>query len=277
MACPPQKKLAILRTLHNTICPTDKYEEALVLAAQTLADVNNPLFDPATVTTIDTALITIAKLIPDDFVHSAPLPAQIRDILKEVAVVVTPKERNYSQAGSVVQSGATTVVVESASERELREKYVVYGGVRLWRHTEPPYTALYAHNWVNKTYEMWEKEYDHFCGDSSIQPLHSHRNSCTERILRMWFSWTETVTRPEDLTGPQVRQFQATIELLLEAYLLRKGTPGVTNQAAATLSFAAATEKRRHENKVIDYFTDLAEARKATATPAASVQNSKRR
>jgi hypothetical protein len=277
MACPPQKKLAILRTLHATICPSENYAEALILAAQTLADVNNPQFDPTTVTSMDAALITIAGLIPDDFVHSAPLPAPIRDILKEVAVVVAPKERNQqgNHVGAVVQGSSTTVVVESASERELRDKYVVYGGVRLWRHTEPPYTALYAHNWVGKSFEQWKTEFENFCGDTTVQALHAHRQSCTERVLRSWFAWTESVTRADDLNPAQVRQFQSTIELLLEAYLLRKGVPNVPNQAAATLAFATATEKRRHENKVTDYFSDLAEARKAA--PAPNVQNSMRR
>jgi hypothetical protein len=53
------------------------------------------------------------------------------------------------------------------------------------------------------------------------------------------------------------------MELLLGAYFLRKGTPGVTGQAAAALSFAAAAEKRRHKSRVIDNFSDLAEARNA--------------
>jgi hypothetical protein len=57
--------------------------------------------------------------------------------------------------------------------------------------------------------------------------------------------------------------FQCTIELLSEGYLIRRNVTLAGTVTTATLHLANALEKRKHDAKTLDYYTDMAEAKTA--------------
>jgi hypothetical protein len=286
MACPPGKKMAILKAVVATRCSSDVQEAALIMTAQTMMEIRNqtripgsdPL-DPETITTEALALAEIGKGMADGHTYAEPLDATIRSLLEMAVSYVMPR-REAEKEHQHAETNGLTVVVETSSEREQRDKYITVGGLKLWRNSEPPHTAFYAHHWVGpgKTFEAWRVEWDRFCGETTLIPRYQHRNDATERALRSWFAWVADLAKPEQLTAAQVRQFQAFIDLQLEAYLLRKSSVMI-NQGLATASLAASLEKRRHDARVLDYHTDLVEARNAgklsQTTKASPSQNSR--
>ncbi len=286
MACPPGKKMAILKAVVATQCPSEFQSPALIMTAQTMMEIRNqtlapgaePL-DPECITTEALALADIGRGMADGHTYAEPLDANIRSMLEMAISYVTPRRAHAEN--SAVHSGTQsatglTVVVETSAEREQRDKYLLVGGLKLWRNSEPPFTAFYAHHWIGpgKSFEAWRVEWDRFCGDTAITPRYQHRHDATERGLRSWFAWVADLTKPEQLNQAQVRQFQAFIDLQLEAYLLRKSSVAI-NQSLATASFAASLEKRRHDSKVLDYHSDLAEARVAGKISSKAPQNSR--
>ena len=155
---------------------------------------------------------------------------------------------------------ATIRIIDREKELD-NDKYCTVGGMKLWKNPEAPYTIFYAHCWLGKTFTEWKCTYDTYVRGSTVTEIHIHRQRCCEQLLMTWFDMTKTVTRIEDLTPANVKMFQTVIELLAEGYLLRKGISLTGTATAATQTLSLSLEKRRHDGKGLDYFSDLAEAR----------------
>jgi hypothetical protein len=150
------------------------------------------------------------------------------------------------------ETNGLTVVVETSSEREQRDKYITVGGLKLWRNSEPPHTAFYAHRWVGpgKTFEAWRVEWDRFCGETTFLPRYQHRNDATERALRSWFAWVADLAKPEQLTQPLTsagelvavrrRRFPFLIYLAAHGINLPRIRQNLTQQQQSTTTMAAA-------------------------------------
>ena len=103
---------------------------------------------------------------------------------------MTPRDKPQQANNTTAQATNNTIVVESAAERELRDKYVVVGGMRLWRNAEAPWSIFYAHMWIGKRFHEWKSAWDNFTAGSTAPDTIIHRQKCTERIVELWFEET---------------------------------------------------------------------------------------
>jgi hypothetical protein len=137
--------MVVLRTITTTGCPTEKHADALKLAAQTLAEVAGRSHSQvASIATFDGAIDAIAALIPDGIsvTFASTLPAEMRRVVEECALFYTPRERPPTANDPATQQ----LVVDTLDERDARDKYIVVGETKLWRNSEHPWTAWYAHH-----------------------------------------------------------------------------------------------------------------------------------
>jgi hypothetical protein len=214
--------MVILRTITSTNCPTEKHADALKLAAQTLAEIaGRTPAHVATITTFDIAVDALAALIPEgaNITFASSLPAEMRRVVDECALFHTPRDRPSPTPNQAIQGN---IVVDTVAERDAREKYVVVGGMKLWKASEHPWTCCYAHHWVGQSYAAWFAAYDTIVQQHPLPDLQHHRQRCCERLMRSWFEITSGVKTQEELTPGHVKFFQATVDLLVEAFLLRK-------------------------------------------------------
>jgi hypothetical protein len=256
--------MVVLRTITTTGCPTEKHADALKLAAQTLAELaGRSQAQVATITTFDAAVDAIAALIPDssNITFASSLPAEMRRVVEECALFYTPRERPHT---ANLNTANQQLVVDTLDERDARDKYIIIGDTKLWRSSEHPWTAWYAHHWVGfgvAGYGMWFTAYEAIVAGYAIVEHQQHRQKCCERLMRAWFELTSNIKTADELTSAHVKLFQSTVDLLAEGFLLRKGVTHAGGTVASTRAFAEILEKRRHDARPLDYFSDLAAAR----------------
>ena len=258
------RRMVVLRALNQTQCISSIQAEVRVLAAKTIYE--TALKPTDGITDLASAVAAIADLLPQATTFADRLPQEYSDIIKECVLFMTPRDKPQQANNTTAQATNNTIVVESAAERELRDKYVVVGGMRLWRNAEAPWSIFYAHMWIGKRFHEWKSAWDNFTAGSTAPDTIIHRQKCTERIVELWFEETATTTRAEDLSARQTRLFQTAIELLAEGYLVRRGVGIQGNVSTATVHLAASLERRKHDQKPYDFYTDLMEAKAAKNT-----------
>ncbi len=259
MAASSSRKMVVLRAFSQTQCITAIQDEAMVLAARTIYEIASKPTD--TITDFNTAVGAIADLLPTTTAFADHLPQEYTNIIKECVMFMTP--RNAGESGRTVGPGGTTITVESMTEKELRDKYVIVGGIRLWKAAEAPYNIFYCHLWIQRSFMEWKATWESFVGNTTLPDSMAHRQSCTERLIETWFDLTKGVTRHEDITPAHAKLFQTAVELLAEGFLVRRGVNLTGNVSTATAALAQALQKRKHDQRPLDYYSDIVEARQA--------------
>jgi hypothetical protein len=155
----------------------------------------------------------------------------------------------------------------------MRDKHVVVGGVKLWKSSEHPWTCFYAHHWVQGTFAGWLVAWEALTKNFTVSDPHQHRQRSCERLMQSWFELTANITSVDQLNEAHVKMFQSIMDLLAEGYLMRKGIQFASNSHNATMMFAELCEKRRHDQKVTDYYSDLQTARSAKESPKNSFRH----
>jgi hypothetical protein len=204
------------------------------------------------------ALLAIAAYVPGGTI-AAPLPGAVRAAFKEVNEALGYLPLPPTVLGGAPAVTTPTVLVETSSEKEQREKTVVVGGVKFLKNVDRPYTALYPHFWNLGSFNEWKTTFNDFA--ASRVPDHcKFKQKMLFVLMEQWFAMTKANPWTLETCPPHVvRTFNATMQLLLELYLLS----GVTLQSSptvATATFASLCEERSHSGAVLNYFEDLRKA-----------------
>ena len=170
--------MVVLRALNQTQCISSIQAEVMVLAAKTIYE--TALKPTDGITDLASAVAAIADLLPQATTFADRLPQEYSDIIKECVLFMTPRDKPQQANNTTAQATTNTIVVESAAERELRDKYVVVGGMRLWRNAEAPWSIFYAHMWIGKRFHEWKSAWDNFTAGSTAPDTIIHRQKCTE-------------------------------------------------------------------------------------------------
>jgi hypothetical protein len=258
------RQMVVLRAFKQTQTVAAHKGDVMVLAAKTIYETVSKSTEA--IVDFDTAVTAIAELLPGGTTFADRLAQEYDTIIRECAGFFQDSLPTTTRQGPTENS--TQIIVETSAERDLRDKYVAVGGYRLWKKAEAPWDVFYCHLWVNRTPQEWLSTWAAFCGSTIMPETLAHRQRCCDALIVSWFDLTKDVTRYEDLTPIQVRLFQTTVELVAEGYLVRRGVPLAGSVGTATAALAQALAKRKHDQRPMDYFTDLQEARQAKDGPS---------
>ncbi len=263
----PTTKVRILKALREV--PEEGRTETLVTVAECLLESSGKAVR-SHMTATD-ALKEIAQFVPTDSI-GAILPQPVRIAFAEVieGLGLTRQAQAPAQTPSATPpppvASAATVLVETAGDKEIRERTIIVGGVKMLRVVGRPYNVLYPHFWLGgEKYLAWKCTYDELMVGKKLPDhcLFKQRQCLT--IIESWFDVVAAITPPPTVdTCPAhiVRIFNANIALLLEMYLLGGGHLS-GSPAAATACFAGLLEERAHSGATLNYYEDLKKSKEA--------------
>jgi hypothetical protein len=260
---PCAKRLRIVNALRSV--PNDKKHIAMRdIAYLLLQDLTTPFPHPE----YTHPMAIIATFITDDGNVGTPLPQIIRDQVNLVVETYTEVPQQAMQTMQMpfpfmVPNG--TFTVETAAEKESKERQIVLHGFKMPATAIRPYDSLYPHLWAPpKQFPEWEASFTAlFNVKESLAPVISFKVERYMFLMEQWFIQRGS----SEITRTLTIVFNGYIQLLLEAYLAHKYK---MHAGVATATFASATRRREHNALVLNYFEDLAEAEKAVTTAAAA-------
>jgi hypothetical protein len=154
--------------------------------------------------------------------------------------------RNLAAPAGQVQATQQTYCADSTdfidTQRKLRPQKRTTKAC-MARVERTGWSLFYCHLWRGRSFSEWKATWELFCGNSSASDNMIHRQKSTERIMETWFEMTED-KRLEDITPPLAKLFQSTVELLAEAFLIRRNLTLAGSVSTATLTLALSLEKK---------------------------------
>jgi hypothetical protein len=236
----------------------------------------------------DFNLRIVASFLPLPWSLGSIVPAAVRRVIDESVMAADPARCSSPSDGtggwSLRPDGTTRVVVEtmSADERELKEKTMTIHGWTFYKNSQSPWTLFYPAHWTavqvtgapqsstpartaDRAFTAWFVLWDSFTRGLTLAEHFQHRMIGLQRTMESWFELTETTTT-DQLTGPLLKLWFATVDGLGELYLLMKGLTLKASPSAATACYVAHLVSKRHAGKPTDYFAALTEARQKAET-----------
>lgn len=251
---PPTTQVRLMRELKNV--PEQHRLSTLTLVAQCVAEsAGKPIPDDGIPLT--RALAVLGEYVPPGTI-ATPLPNQVRIAFNEVILSL-----GFAATTSSLETTAGTMVVETSTEKEARERTVSVGGIKFLKSVERPYTALYPHYWLGGgvSFIEWKTTWNDFAAPATKTPDHCRfKNRQLFLLMEQWFAGNQsTPPTVEACPSHVVRAFNCIVQMLLEIHLV-SGVSLAGTATAATATFAALLEERAHGSQAINYFDDLKKA-----------------
>jgi hypothetical protein len=181
------------------------------------------------------------------------------------AAIASHISKDSLHSAGVPQSSLTVMTMEEKEKAERWFKISADPPLRVPRHPDSPYSALYPHVWHNllkngtpadQVYSMWTSEMSIFLPPSRIlhQSLGRYRTGVD--AVKSWFHAV-----PPDLSYHMARLFLDLIFNLVEIFLLCQIQPLNASLKTATLKFWAVIAQQQHSSNGLDLLSAITAAR----------------
>ncbi len=254
---PPTTQVRLMRELKSV--PEQHRLSTLILVAQCVAEsAGKPIPDDGIPLT--RALAVLGEYVPPGTI-ATPLPSQVRIAFNEVILSLGFAQPTTNSNGSAREATASTMVVETTTEKEARERTLTIGGLKFLKNIERPYAALYPQYWFGGAFIEWKTTWNDFAATATKTPDHCRfKNRQLFLLMEQWFAGNQSAPPTvEACPSHVVRAFNCIVQMLLEIHLV-SGVSLAGTATAATATFAALLEERAHGSQAINYFDDLKKA-----------------